>query len=334
MSKKLHSSERWKRRVTAAQQRETRKAERRQRGAGKGTRPVSLRPPRGQRTLTPPTTLSLLRNPEATIRFLRDLTHAIPKYRVFIEFADVDRITPDAPLALLGTLRKFGRRNVRGSVPRDPTARAILEQSGFFEHVRHGISIQGDCQGLMIKFSGKRVDPELARRLIHRGMELLFGTAQDSEPSYSVIVEGMENTIAHAHRLPNERGLIALDTESWWASVFVDRERQRICFALLDVGVGILRSARVKALRRLSLVWRKSPDAQLLLDILGGKLPSRTELPNRGKGLPEIKRLSDLGEILELTLVTNAVHAALGEGQTVTLSESFSGTLLYWEISK
>ena len=332
MGKKLLSTERWKRRITVAQEREASKSGRSYNHAGKGRSDRSHSKKRPW-SVTPPSVLSLLENPEPTIRFLRELEQAIPKYQVRIIFDHVQRITPDAPLALLGTLKKFGNRTVGGTMPMNVEARALLEQSGFFDHVKHVFKIEGACQGVMVQYTGKRVDPQLAQRLILHGTELLFGQPENSEPSYSILVEGMENTIAHAHRLPSGKGLAHLEAESWWASVFVDRQRKRICFALVDVGVGILKSARVKALRRANLFWRRAPEEQLLLDIVDGKLPSRTGLRNRGKGLPAIKALSDRGEVHNLTLVTNAVHAAFEPGRTITLAEGFKGTLLYWEIA-
>jgi hypothetical protein len=188
----------------------------------------------------------------------------------------------------------------------------------------------------MVQFSSEEVDGALAQKLIVYGTEQVFGDGRDSDPAYCTLLEGMQNTIDHAHYTSDGKvaSLGALKTEKWWASVYADRQRSRVCFALLDVGVGILKSAKIKALRRIDRLLRMAADAEILSDILDGKLQSRTGLENRGKGLPSIKRLSDSGDIKNLTLVSNSVHARVSDNEFGSMPEPFSGTLLYWEIDK
>lgn len=333
MSRKLFASRKWKRRISEAQKRELRKVQRKRTGPYGGTRPK--RSPRRRVpfiVLTPPETLSFIRNPVETIHFLKELEDAIPRARIHIEFGSVLTITPEAPLALLATIRKFSERAVGGSVPNHADARSVLELSGFFAHVRHGFTIRAEVEGAISQYTGDSVDANLARNLVRRGTELLFGEARDSEPSYGILIEGMENTIAHAHedyRKPKES---TSSVEAWWASVYVDKARGRICFSIVDAGVGVLKSARVTLLRKIDQIFRSRADAELLTDIFNGLMQSRTGLDNRGKGLPAIKKLSDSGSINSLIFVTNSVHADFESKTFKTLPESYSGTLMYWEI--
>jgi len=272
-------------------------------------------------------------NPSETARFLKDLAACIPRSKVYVESKDVKVITPDAALALIATIKKFPKRAVQGSVPVAEIPKTLLKQSGFFDHVRHKVDLKGTKSGVLTRYNSKQVDGELAQRLILRGTELAFGAPTPSEAAYCVLLEGMQNTVDHAHYTPE------LDDEEsarerWWALVYADEERNRVCFAMLDTGVGILKSARLKKLRKLGLVLNTASDTGIIRDMFAGVIQSRTGLDNRGKGLPAIQQLSDAGSIKDLTLVSNTVCARVGANDYASMDASFGGTLLYWEIEK
>ena len=178
--------------------------------------------------------------------------------------------------------------------------------------------------GTIQRFSGIDVDSERVSELIHHGMEALTGTASDSEASYLVLLEAMENTKQHS--MPDLPIAIRLP-EHWWALSFADKARNCVCFAILDGGVGIFRSAKLKLLRRIDVKIRRTANEDLLRDMLSGTIGSRTQQSHRGKGLPAIKRLSDDGTIKRLTVITNAVRADVERNEYVTLQSAFRGTL-------
>lgn len=295
---------------------------------------LSVRAPHHLRTVWPPNCFSLLNNAGETAKFLNLLSAAIPKSAVFVEFGLVTKVTPEAALVLIATLKKFPKRKISGSIPQSEPARTILIQSGFFDHVRHSVNIGTGSQGEAVRYSGREVDGALARRLIFRGTELTFGVQRDSEPAYCVLLEGMQNTIDHAHFTQGETPETDKTREDWWAFVYADTERKRVCFALADVGVGILKSARVKRIRKLGLVLKTTTHAELIKKMLDGEFQSRTGLDNRGKGLPTIRALSDSGSIRELTLISNSVLARVCANEFSIITEGFNGTLLYWEIEQ
>jgi hypothetical protein len=73
-------------------------------------------------------------------------------------------------------------------------------------------------------------------------------------------------------------------------------------------------------------------DAYILREMLLGKVESSTGISYRGKGLPAVYRLSQLGKIQRLTIIANDVYANVSAGQYRILRIAFRGTLLYWEI--
>jgi hypothetical protein len=333
MSKKLYSTAKWKKRIRNAQVREAYKQARKRPRHRTPYKPKHY--PEQVKYLFPPKTFSLISNPIETAGFLTKLATWIPLSKVFIESKEVEIITPDTALALLATIKKFPKRAVQGSVPLAETPRRILKQSGFFEHVRHRVDMGETKPGVFTRYNSKLVDGELAQRLIVRGTEVAFGEPSQSEAAYCVLLEGMQNTVDHAHYSADDNpDEDESERERWWAAVYPDEERKRVCFAMLDTGVGILRSAKLKTLRELGLVLNSASDVGVIRDMFAGTLQSRTGLDNRGKGLPAIKALSDAGEIKDLTLVSNTVWARVCDNNYVSMEASFGGTLLYWEIEK
>lgn len=284
--------------------------------------------------LRPPTVFSLILNPDLTIQFLNLLEENGKKQRVRIRFDDVGQITPDAAMALVGTMAKVPNGRISGNTPNSPTCKAILEESGFFDHVLHKFDITASVSGRIKRRTSNQVEGPFADELITVGTTAMYGETRTSPASYRVLVEAMQNTRDHAHfnaslMLGDER---LLEKETWWAMVYADTMRKKICFAFLDVGVGIFKSARLKGWRKINRALRLLPDSDILRQILEGKLESRTGLDHRGKGLPSMNQLNISGEIEKLTIVTNAVFGNVSENEYRDLRSAFRGTLIYWEI--
>jgi hypothetical protein len=329
MSKKLYSTPKWRRRMAQkAQDADRRRHRRKLSRATPGFRPGLQRI---AKQLIVPSNFSLIENPQEVVSFLNRIETHIGAYNLTINFEDVVVITPEAILALIATIKKFKSRVVSGSVPRLDKARQILMESGFFDHVKHGLALQATSQGRMVHFEGTKVDPVCARDLIFQGTEVSTGQRKDSEPAYCLILEAMQNTLDHAHVHP-ARGLSPFKTETWWAMVYADIDRKRICFALLDTGVGIFRSAKVKGWRRADRAIRKAANIDILKLMLRGGIESRTGLAYRGKGLPSMNRYSESREIRDFLILSNSVHGKIEEHRFTSLASEFQGTMLYWEI--
>jgi hypothetical protein len=134
----------------------------------------------------------------------------------------------------------------------------------------------------------------------------------------------MSNT--HNHAAKHYEGI-----QTWWASVYADRDTSRVCYTFLDTGVGIFRSREIGLFRRIYIRAGFTDNVKLLKLILEGGVESRTELPYRGKGLPAIKRRSKNGQIRSLIIISNDVYANIETGDYRLLPREFPGTLLYWE---
>jgi hypothetical protein len=142
----------------------------------------------------------------------------------------------------------------------------------------------------------------------------------------------MANTKGHAagRNSPNSRS--EKPPETWWATVYADAGRKKICFTFVDTGVGIFRSIRIRTVRKIYDFFGGKDDTDILRDMLDGRVPSSTTLSFRGKGLPYMNRLARTNRISSLVIVANDVYANVGSNTFTKLKDPFHGTLVYWEV--
>ena len=243
-------------------------------------------------------------------------------------------MTSDAIAGLLATIHhcETGGASVSGNVPSDPLPKAMLNDSGFRNYVRSSPIYRQSltARGQIIRRTARgeafhnRFDQHLANRLIEFANLKLTGSAKPHGPSFSVFCEAMLNTLNHAAEPGGSH-------EPWWASAYFDSDRNCVCFTFIDQGVGIFRSyplTMALRMRALTLLSR----GEILERLFHGKIPSSTKLPGRGNGIPEMYQHCKAGRIRNLIVIANN---AIGNGETEKygeLSNSFPGTLLYWEI--
>jgi len=282
----------------------------------------------GEKNLRVPRYFSFLRDPESTSRFLGEFAQKLRRYHVKLDFRKVEVIGPEAIAAMTAVLKSRKRpqfSRVRGNDPLSADARMVLEKSGFFELVRHSKPLERAATGKIQTRGSDQVDGKLAQDLIHFGMECLTGVPARSQPVYETLIECMTNTRHHAGGESNQ-------VEGWWATVYADEERRRVCFTFVDMGVGILATARKNFFIEITEKLGLRDDKDLLRGLLSGEIGSRTELKGRGRGLPKICNWSKAGRIQSLLIVTNFVYANVELAEYRLMPEEFDGTLLYWEI--
>jgi hypothetical protein len=334
MSKKLFSTQRWKRYLKARQEAQGRSAKRRRRrGAGfpyKTPQPIERR---GFEALAAPSEFSMVQNAEATISFLNSVRFYSARYNLMLDLSAVEKLTADAVAVLVATVAPLIRKGVliRSNQPTDPTAQSILMASGFFQHFGSAQPTPHVSHGQILQEKSKKVQPDLARDLIHFGVKALSGADGKCSASYRVLIESMSNTHNHALSAKAKRER-SQELETWFATVYADQTRKRVCFTFVDAGVGIFESVRLGTIRALYRFVGLKSDTDILRDLLDGKVESSTGLPYRGKGLPAINRLSESHRIESLIILANDVYANVSTGEYKMLPVAFRGTLLYWEI--
>jgi len=319
--KKLITGKRWKDQIGRRQKSDLRRRNR--------TKP-GYSAPRAKEffaTIKVPSVFSIILNPDEMNTFFAKLRVYAKKSHVALDLTDVEQITNEAIATLAATMSELEDTTVKGNFPADQTVKQALVDSGFFEHVRGPSSLQKGKVGKMKKHQSELVEATTARELIEVGTEQAFGKKGEStatRAAYTALIELMSNTHNHA------KGKRA-NLEMWWAAVYGDANRKRVCYSFLDTGVGIFRSVRMTLVRRLLLPLGIRTDPELLCEILQGNVASSTALPYRGKGLPTIYKKSESGDLKSLFIIANDVFADVTKGVYRSLEVPFKGTLLYWE---
>ena len=327
MSKKLYSTNKWKNYLRHRQEDELRKRQRhRVKKRALQAERIKRRKHEGPKfvTVTATNVFSLVRNPEEVTAFLRQVKFLGEKSNLAFDLSGITAMTSDAVAALVATIRGMPETRVRGNVPNDFAATEMLMQSGFFDYARSVNPLPPCTRGRILQKQSKKVEPTVARDLIHIGTEANYGAPRHHFSTYRVLIESMSNTHNHA-------GKQHAGTKTWWATVYADKLTGRVCYTFLDVGVGIFRSIKIGAMRHLYRLAGVTSNTRILRDILEGKVESSTGVAYRGKGIPAIYRLFQEGRILSLVIIANDVYANLTTGDFRVLPTEFAGTLLYWE---
>ncbi|GAB2478249.1 hypothetical protein GCM10011375_18890 [Hymenobacter qilianensis] len=265
---------------------------------------------------------------------LRAVCH--PKQKVLISLQYVTQLTNCALLLLRAKLQD-GVSFTRGAKiyvrpPENAVASRVWNNS-FYKPQKPGVAQPLD-QALILgrrRDFHKQVEVKLAEELVHRAMRYLSGRPepQDHHAAYRTLIECMSNTFKHAD--PQTEA-----TENWWVASYPHPGPgpKRWCFAFVDNGVGILKSLDIKGFfQQLKRVLGLIPNYETLQLLMEGKIGSRLGLSYRGKGLPGIYKELQRGRIHNLVIVANDTRANFATHEYVTLTQSFSGTFLYWELS-
>jgi hypothetical protein len=288
---------------------------------------------RGEATIVAPTVLSFKINPKGSCAFVSDLREATTlRKRVHLDLASVTRITTEAVAVLLACVTSCRNGvSITGNLPNNSDALDFLRDSGFFDHVE-GPRIDRPKRGILRTRERFKVSPDLAQSLTAHVNNGLPGLALHVQPSYRMLIEAMANTREHAQS--QARPDVHRQT-NWWAASAFDENKGEGYFACVDIGVGIFNSLQLRNLRQKLLAKAGFvSNADLLRDILLGKVQSTTGLPYRGKGLPSMYRASSAGRIRRLVILSNDACADVDKGTYFLVDPPFRGTIVAWEVGK
>ncbi|MEX2345697.1 MAG: hypothetical protein WD604_08800 [Balneolaceae bacterium] len=288
-----------------------------------------------------PNILSFIDNSNEVVVFIDKLKQQYDlKNKVFVVLKDVEKITYDAIVVLLSIMVRFKSNKIafNGDFPENPDARKILDESKFLKYLFQQFS-ESDRYNLGQKSSihthaWKDVDSELGSELIKQASKTVWGEERRCQGVQRTLIELMLNTNNHAD--DSKKG-----EKHWWLSVHHDSKNKKVSFAFIDFGVGVFTSLNNKrsnskfygVLDRLQEKVKYGDNAELLRLILDGTLhKTATRKPYHGKGLPGINMALNRNQISNLNIVTNNVHANAETNTFKTISKSFSGTFVYWEL--
>ncbi len=154
-----------------------------------------------------------------------------------------------------------------------------------------------------------------------------------------IMVEVMQNTNNHA----NPDGTEDSENIPWFLAVHENAETGVMTFTIVDLGIGIFESLKLKNLADTSKLfddaitdmYGNSQSKFLSVNIPKG-VDSSTGLAYRGKGLKTVHALANKGNYGTFKVVTNRALIDVLNTSKVAIdsSESISGTVFYWEMDK
>lgn len=294
----------------------------------------------GYKIIKAPKLFSLLDNSQELLSFIQKVDACFnEKKKVFIRMKDTTVISYDAIVVLLSKLIQFKASKIDfdGDFPYDKNAERVLRGSGFFEYLYKSINDQ-DTYTLDKKIythANKNVNSALTSNIIEEATHKLWNEKRRCPGLQRVFIELMQNTNNHASN--HRKG-----EKLWWSSIVHNKVERKVCFSFIDYGVGILDSLKNKESGKFAKIFNSiksilKPDnnADILKLLLEGKIHEliKEQAYNRGKGLPGIYKAWKSNDISNLIVITNNVYANVANDDYKEMSNSLSGTFIYWELN-
>ncbi len=238
---------------------------------------------------------------------------------------DVIEIGEGAISMLLSVINELGNNAilVRGTKPKNASANATLEKSGFFKYITTILSAENLNTKNNILRTGDNKTPssELAAE-VRKSMETVWGVHSRCPRLFGGVIEMVRNSCDHAFK--TEEGI------TWHFGLSHFEEAKLVKFSFVDNGKGIIKTFISGLLKRFVNLFQDNTD--ILTTAFRDGIESRTGLSWRGKGLPTIFELSSDKIVSRLVVITNDVYIDFDRNIKVTLPVSYSGTYYYWEV--
>lgn len=290
-----------------------------------------------------PVKFDFVDNTEEVSRFISILSDCFEKKKpVFVDLSAVEQISYDAISVMLSAVVRFKAKKIRfnGNVPHSQTARAELENSGFFDLLYKEKFGDNDRYKLASKggintHAMRTVDSTLGEKLIESASELVWGEKRRCTGVQRVLIELMQNTNNHASKAGEK-------DKHWWVSIKHDSQNSRAIFSFVDYGVGVFESLESKdstSLFKKAFLFirnlKNGNNAEILKSIFEGELhKTASGKYYRGKGLPGVFRSFKRNRISNLCMITNNVRYSSMDDSFSILQNSFSGTFFSWELNQ
>ncbi|MBK8228482.1 MAG: hypothetical protein IPK70_15085 [Flavobacteriales bacterium] len=286
-----------------------------------------------------PDVFSFRDNTEPSIKFVNRLMALAKRgHGAHVNLQGVEQLSNDATAILCSVAHEFSKKRLRfeGNKPENEKVCDEFERSGFFKHVQGMVLERNQESKDEITTKGdKRVRSEKTAEIIGQAARTIWGEERRCPGVQKSLIECMGNTKEHSNPYGNMG-------ERWWLSVHHDDATREVTFSFVDYGVGIFESLVKKKKKGLFGLFfdkfRDSPNPELLKQILNGELKSstegtRTELVNRGKGLPGIHDAMKRKQLCDLVIISNNVRAFVDNETYQELKETFNGTFLQWKVT-
>jgi anti-sigma regulatory factor (Ser/Thr protein kinase) len=280
-----------------------------------------------------PTNFSFLSNTEESIRFFDNLNQKVGMgyKKILIDLSNIEKITIEVLLYIISLDKKYKKESLNVVLniilPKGRKLNSTIATSGitqYFLSDKKHISLNEETifpitDGEMYP---NKDDSEICGEAVDFAKKHL-GDIESKNPKfmelYNALVELMQNTFDHAYK---KNAIIS----NWY--LYAKKVDKGIAFYFFDNGLGIITTARKKFIDKFN-IGQKS----ILESILNGDFRTRTNLPHRGQGFIDIKKLLDSDSVGLQMILTNKVRYFKNEDTHIpldNLKNNFQGTLVVW----
>lgn len=244
------------------------------------------------------------------------------KQDIALNFSEIAYTTKQDIMVLVAQIEKailFKQKKIYriGGMPKKRSINHILRNLSDIKHFNKSFS----SSSLVEADHKKLLDTDLIDNTVSDLKKI--GIKEYYHPFYEFLQELIANAVEHGLKQRNI---------NWWFTFDQDNKSRTRRYTFVDMGQGI-----AKTHRNSGLPWNYllSGDSKIVADSFKGELVSSTKLDNRGKGLPQLLKMSQQGLISDLCIITNKVSLSLDQNGIICRKNiNFDGTFYTWSISK
>lgn len=288
---------------------------------------------------TIPEVFSIYSNPDEVVPFFNRIIDLIRTGRhgmdtMRFDFSKVKSITVDAIMYLLAVICNLKRHyyaisHFCGDIPNEEKPRRVLHNSGFLKYVQCPQRLPEAMESNTYICADKNINPKSTKALCDFVQSCTGCGRKHTNFLYPLISELGYNVFDHAYNDITIRNIFNAN----WFSYAEQLDTGGFRFVFLDTGAGIYSTMKRDWKER--IISLKTQSA-VIEGALRGDFRTSTDLPHRGKGLPSVKAQADVGNIENLTIITNRAYCSFGGRDSSDikkreLKESLRGTIYYWE---
>ncbi len=252
--------------------------------------------------------------------------HNFGEHFIF-DFSEVENVAIESIIYAIAVLRnirgsKALHYKFEGNFPKNADAKSKFENSGFLKYVKTQSIIRLKPSDNIQIQTGDKVDTIVAKKILDFATD--FGITKWNRELYSTIIELMTNTVQHAYQ-ENE-----IFKHAWY--IYCEHTCNGIAISFIDIGEGIPHTiARKNLLEKVTL-----SDSDAILSAFNGEYRSETNMHNRGKGLPDIRKYIEQGAFENFRVLSDKGECSFDytKGRFVATQHGRSviGTVYTWEM--
>lgn len=290
-------------------------------------------------TINAPKTIRI--NKEEDHKTFNEFIHKIEKNlndytKIKLKLNHIEELWPCGTLVFLAKLdvwqKKFPGKMVAIDYPKDFNAEELLQHVGALKKLglNHRRTITSDNVKFWHYKTGTNTDPQAYKELTET---IISNINHQEAPLFAdCLNEAVNNSVAHAYN-PIHRKTSQTAVQNWW--ILSELKGEQVFVAIFDAGITIPSSIRSKEEWKLIRAIKSWKDGKLLEAVISSSRTS-TNLPERGKGLPEMlefsKNLTEGG----LSIISGKAYfnynAKIQENKRRTINNRVPGTLILWSI--